>query len=793
MEVGYIMISKIFGNYSARELKRITPIADKIIALEDKMAAMTDEELRNKTQEFKDRLSKGETLDDILVEAFAVVREASWRVLNMKHFKVQLIGGIVLHQGRAAEMRTGEGKTLVATCPAYLNALEGKGVHIITVNDYLAERDKNEMGQVYGFLGLTTGVILNPMLPAERREAYNCDITYGTNSEFGFDYLRDNMVTKPEGRVQRPLHYTIIDEVDNVFIDDARTPLIISGTGKKSTDIYKISDRLAKSFKKDEEFTIDDKTKAVMITDQGIDKAESYFGIEDFTDASNIEIQHHVITALKANYVMRNGIDYIIRDGEVMIVDQFTGRVMEGRRFNEGLHQAIEAKEGVKVQEENDTLATITYQNYFKLYKKVSGMSGTVETEQQEFREIYDLDVIVIPTNRPVIRIERPDVIYRTELGKFRGVVEEIVETYKKGQPVLVGTSSIDKSEILSHMLKKRGIPHQVLNAKLHAKEAAIIAKAGEKKTVTIATNMAGRGTDIKLGEGVKELGGLKVIGTERHEARRIDNQLRGRCGRQGDVGEAVFYASLGDEIVQRFARERVEKLEKKEKFDDFTPIDNKKASEIVNIAQHGIDAQSFDSRKNLVKYDDVLRIQRELIYKQRNEVVDSESITDSIKAMIKDVVDHEIKWHITGEEENYEDNIRSLIKYLGELLKIKDRLDEEKLIKMNEDTIKEELTKIALERYSEKSEKLGEKIETKQKEILLKLVDKKWVEHLETMENLKKYIVFQSYRQIDPAVAYKLQSEEIFDSTVYELKKETVRYIFNLREPNMEDNKPAE
>ncbi len=774
------MISKIFGSYSSRELKRITPIADKIMALEEKMAALTDEELRAKTQEFRERLEKGATLDDLLVEAFAVVREASWRVLGMKHFKVQLIGGIVLHQGRVAEMKTGEGKTLVATCPSYLNALPRKGVHIITVNDYLAKRDKDEMGQIHNFLGLTTGVILNQMTPEERREAYSCDITYGTNSEFGFDYLRDNMVTDPSGRVQRPLNYTIIDEVDSIFIDDARTPLIISGTGKKSASIYKVADRLAKSFKEEEDYNIDAKTKAVMITDQGIDKAEACFGIDNFTEAENMEIQHHTITALKANYVMHNGVDYIVRDGEVLIVDQFTGRIMDGRRFNEGLHQAIEAKEGVKVMEESDTLATITYQNFFKLYKKVSGMSGTVETEQQEFREIYDIDVVVIPTNKPVVRIERPDMIYKTEYAKFKAVVEEIAETYKKGQPMLVGTTSVDKSEILSHLLKKKGIPHQVLNAKQHEREAHIVEKAGHMYSVTVATNMAGRGTDIKLGEGVAELGGLKVIGTERHEARRIDNQLRGRCSRQGDVGEAVFYVSLEDDIVRRFTQDRVDRLEEIYKLDPKNPIELKKVREVINIAQHGVEAQNFDTRKNLVKFDEVLSIQRKVIYDQRNEVVDAEDITESIKDMIKDVVEYEFKKHITEDEENFEEDVKQLLNYLGDLLEVKDKLNEEEFLKLNNMEIQERLTEIALTKYDEKAEEMGDALKRFQKKMLLKMVDKKWVEHIDTMTNLKRYIVFQSYKQIQPEVAYKLEGNIVFEDTVYDLKRETVKYIFH-------------
>jgi preprotein translocase subunit SecA len=773
-------ISNILGNYSKREIKRILPLVNKIMDLDDEMTKLSDEQLRNKTFEFKERLSKGETLDNILPEAFAVVREASWRVLKMKHFKVQLIGGIVLHQGRVAEMKTGEGKTLVATCPAYLNALAGKGVHIITVNDYLAERDKNEMGQVYNFLGLTTGVILNQMEPDDRRQAYNCDITYGTNSEYGFDYLRDNMIITPEERVQRGLNFAVIDEVDSIFIDEARTPLIISGQGKKSAEIYKIADRLAKTMKEEVDFEIDEKTKAIMITDEGIDKAEKCFVLENFTDASNMEIQHHTIIALRANYTMSNGVDYIIRDGEVFIVDKFTGRVMDGRRFNEGLHQAIEAKEGVKIKEENDTLATITYQNFFRLYNKLSGMSGTVETEEKEFREIYDMDVIVIPTNKPVIRIDKPDVVYKTEYDKFKAVVDEIESTHKKGQPVLVGTASVEKSEILSFMLKKRGIHHQVLNAKQHAKEAQIVAKAGETGTVTIATNMAGRGTDIKLGEGVKELGGLKIVGTERHEARRIDNQLRGRCARQGDPGEAVFYVSLEDDIVQRFTKERLENIEKSVKIQDDGPIDNKKIREIVDIAQHNVESTNLETRKNLVKYDKVLSVQRELIYKQRNEVVDKEDISHIIEGMIKGIVDTEVNTHVVSKDEKYQEDVEKLLIYLKDIFGHEESFEHYSRLDINE--IKKSLNNVYINLYHEKKEALGEDINRAEKTILLKAVDRKWVEHIEAMENLKKYIVFQSYRQTDPAVAFGIEGSAIFEDMVYDLKKEVVKYIFHLK-----------
>ncbi|EQB88385.1 preprotein translocase subunit SecA [Clostridium punense] len=777
------ILSNILGNYSSREVKRILPKVEKIMALEEAMKNLSDEELKGKTLEFKERLSKGETLDDILIEAFAVVREASFRVLKMKHYKEQLIGGIVLHQGRVAEMKTGEGKTLVATCPSYLNALAGKGVHIVTVNDYLAQRDKEEMGQVHDFLGLTTGVILNNMEAPERREAYNCDITYGTNSEYGFDYLRDNMVVEPSERVQRELNFAIIDEVDSIFIDEARTPLVISGQGVKSIEIYKIADRFAKSLKEEEDYVIDEKTKTVILTDEGVNKAEKYYSIENFSDEEHMNIQHHTMISLRANYVMTLGVDYIIRDGEIMIVDQFTGRVMEGRRFSEGLHQAIEAKEKVKIQEENDTLATITYQNYFKLYKKLSGMSGTVETEEKEFREIYNVDVVVIPTHKPVARNDREDKIYPTELQKFKAVVEEIKETYEKQQPVLVGTASIEKSEILSFMLKKKGIPHEVLNAKNHAKEAEIVAKAGQKGAVTIATNMAGRGTDIKLEEGVTDLGGLKIIGTERHEARRIDNQLRGRSGRQGDVGESVFYVSLEDDIVRRFGKDRLEKLSKTIDTQGNTIIENKKIQDLVDLSQTLVESQNFETRKDLVKYDEVLNTQRVLIYNQRNQVVNTKDITEDIKNMIEKVIDTEVALHLTAVNSDFDEDFKALRRTVEDLLNLEE-LTEEKFDNLTEVGIKATLKDIALTTYEEKITTMGEILLDAQKRILLKTVDRRWVEHIETMDNLKKYISLQAYNQKDPIIAYQYEGSRLFEDTVYNMQKEVVKLVFHVEVP---------
>lgn len=774
------ILSKLFGNYSEKEVRRIQPIVDKIMALDEKMGVLSDEELRNKTLEFKERLAKGETLNDILVEVFAVVREAAWRVLGMKHYREQLIGGIVLHQGRIAEMKTGEGKTLVATLPSYLNALEGKGVHIVTVNDYLAKRDKDEMGQVHGFLGLTTGVILHDLKPEQRREQYNCDITYGTNSEFGFDYLRDNMVMNKEERVQRGLHFAVVDEADEIFIDEARTPLIISGPGAKSTELYKVADYFAKSLVKETDFTIDEKSKAIMLTDEGIEKAEKYYSVENYADSENLIIQHHTFQALRANYIMKNSVDYIIVNGEVMIVDQFTGRVMEGRRFSEGLHQAIEAKEGVEIQSENPTLATITYQNYFRLYKKLSGMSGTVVTEEKEFREIYGIDVVVVPTHKPIARIDKADKIYKTELDKFRAVVEDIIDTHKKGQPVLVGTVSVEKSEILSFMLKKKGIPHQVLNAKQHAKEAEIISHAGELAMVTIATNMAGRGTDIKLGEGVTEAGGLKVIGTERHEARRIDNQLRGRSGRQGDVGESVFYVSLEDEIITRFAKERAEKLGEKLKLVEGEEIDVKRVREVVELAQKNVEGDNFHTRKSVTQYDDVLNEQRKIIYKQRNQVVDSEDINNYVLSMFKDVIYKEVDNHISGDKNKFESELNELIKYFKDLYIVGSNIEED-LNDMNINNIKEKFFCIAERIYREKQDILKDRWNSIEKNILLKVVDKRWIEHMEDMDNVKQYVGYHALNQKDPVQAYQLEGGMLFDDMIYEVKRDVLRYTCHL------------
>ncbi|MEW8956622.1 preprotein translocase subunit SecA, partial [Clostridium sp.] len=741
------IVSKVFGSYSERELKKVYKIVDKIEALDDKMSALGDEELKNKTEEFKSRLNNGETLDDILVEAFAVLREASFRVLKKKHYRVQLVGGVVLHQGRIAEMKTGEGKTLVATLPAYLNALGGNGVHVITVNDYLAQRDKEEMGRVYEFLGLTTGVIIQNMDPIYRRESYNCDITYGTNSEFGFDYLRDNMVSNLEEKVQRKLNYCVIDEVDSILIDEARTPLIISGGTGEYNEFYKLADYFAKTLKKDEDFTIDHKAKAVLLNEEGIGKAENFFNIEDFMDLENLHIQHYVVQALKANYTMEREVDYIVKDNKIYIVDEFTGRIMDGRRFSEGLHSAIEAKEGVKIEGDNKTLATITYQNFFRIYKKLAGMTGTAKTEEYEFREIYALDVIVIPTNKDIKRIDNKDLIYKDEYEKFKAVADDIENTHKTGQPVLVGTVSIEKSEILSFMLKRRGISHQVLNAKHHEREAEIVAKAGEKGMVTIATNMAGRGTDILLGDGVKELGGLKVIGTERHESRRIDNQLRGRSGRQGDVGESRFYVSFEDELINVHASEKFKKIIEKTNLKEGEPIEEEWALKAVENAQKNVESNSFDIRKNLIQYDDVISKQREVIYGERDKVLSSESLKEEVDSMIEEIIVDYVEASLTSPGRNKRYLESELMKLIDDLKKITpleeedtEVLREVKFMKNKKEIItflKEEYIK----HYEKKLEYLEDGIKDIEKEIILKAVDDNWVEHLEKMDHLKQYI----------------------------------------------------
>ncbi|WP_045176145.1 preprotein translocase subunit SecA [Anaerocellum danielii] len=794
------IIEKLIGSYSEREIKKILPIVDKIESLALEYERLTDAELRQKTDIFKQRLKNGETLDDILPEAFAAVREAAWRTLKMRHFRVQLIGGIVLHQGRIAEMKTGEGKTLVATLPAYLNALEGKGVHIVTVNDYLAKRDAEWMGPIYNFLGLSVGVIVHGLTHEERKKAYNCDITYGTNNEFGFDYLRDNMAIYKEELVQRELNYAIIDEVDSILIDEARTPLIISGPAEKSTDLYKRADNFVRRLKplyynSDDDkqmpdttgydYIVNEKRHTVSLTEEGIKKAEKYFGVTNLADPENATLHHHIIQALKAHGLMKRDRDYVVKDGQVIIVDEFTGRLMYGRRFSEGLHQAIEAKEGVRIERESKTLATITFQNYFRLYKKLAGMTGTAKTEEQEFREIYKLDVIEIPTHKPMIRIDHPDKVYKTEKAKFEAIVQEIVETHKKGQPVLVGTVSIEKSEMLSEMLKKHGIKHEVLNAKHHEKEAMIIAKAGQKGAVTIATNMAGRGTDIVLGEGVAELGGLKVIGTERHESRRIDNQLRGRAGRQGDPGESRFYVSLEDDLMRLFGSERIKRLVESLGLPDDQPIEHKLLSDAIEKAQKRVEARNFEIRKHLLQFDDVLNKQREIIYSQRRKVLEGENLRDSILNMIDELVDYKIKVY-TGESPYPDDwDIKGLIQDL-KFIFLDNELSEQDAKNMTKDELKEKLISIAKEKYLKKEQEVGELMRELERVVLLRVVDMHWMDHIDAVDQLREGISLRAIGQKDPIIEFRFEAFEMFDEMVKRIQEDTIKIILHANVENL-------
>ncbi len=776
------LFQKIFGSYSEREVKRVIPIVDKIDNLDSKMQGLTSEELRAKTDEFKDRLSKGESLDEILPEAFAVVREVGYRTIGLKQYREQLIGGVVLHQGRISEMKTGEGKTLVATAPAYLNALTGKGVHIVTVNDYLAKRDRDTMAPVYEALGLKVGVILHDLDQSQRQEAYNCDITYGTNSEFGFDYLRDNMVIYKEERVQRGLNFVIVDEVDSILIDEARTPLIISGEGEKSTEFYNIADSFAKTLQK-EDYEVDEKANSVILTDTGVKKAENFFHLDNYADPENMEIQHYVVQSLKANYIMKRDKDYMVKNGEVLIVDEFTGRMMEGRRYSDGLHQAIEAKENVKVERESKTLATITYQNYFRMFNKLSGMTGTALTEESEFREIYGLDVIEIPTHEPIARTDYPDVVYKSAKGKFKAIADEIYETYKKGQPVLVGTVSIEKSELLSDMLKKRGVPHQVLNAKFHEMEAEIISHAGEKGTITIATNMAGRGTDIKLGKGVVALGGLKIIGTERHESRRIDNQLRGRSGRQGDPGTSRFYVSLEDDLMRIFGSDRLQGIVEKLGLKEDEAIESKMVTNAIEGAQKKVEGNNFDIRKTLLQYDDVINKQREIIYKQRSQVLEGEDLRDSMIDMIKSLVSSIVDSHISGIEEDFEEEVEKLIYYMEEVYVPKDSVKKEDIINFSNEEIKEKFISIGQKIYEEKEEECTpDQMREIERVILLRVVDTKWMDHIDDMEHLKRAIGLKAYRQQEPAQAYQFEGSQMFEEMIYNIKLDTVKYLLHVQ-----------
>lgn len=772
------LLKKVFGDGNTRELKKLERIADKIEALEPEMEQLSDEELRGKTEEFKQRFEQGETLDDLLVEAYAVVREGAKRVLHMRPYYVQLLGAIALHEGNIAEMKTGEGKTLASTMPAYLNALTGKGVHIVTVNEYLADRDAKEMGQLYEFLGLTVGLNVNGMSKEEKREAYAADITYGTNNEFGFDYLRDNMVLYKEQMVQRPLHFAIIDEVDSILIDEARTPLIISGSARKSADLYVQADLFVRRLKQDEDFTYDEKTKNVQLTEEGINKAEQFFSVENLYDLSNVSLTHHINQALKAHVVMKKDTDYVVQDGEVVIVDQFTGRLMKGRRYSDGLHQAIEAKEGLQIQKESMTLATITFQNYFRMYEKLAGMTGTAKTEEEEFQSIYNMNVIVIPTNKPVIREDKPDAIYKTMEGKFRAVIQDIKERHQKGQPVLVGTVAVETSELISKLLKKEGIKHNVLNAKNHFREAEIIAEAGQKGAVTIATNMAGRGTDIKLGEGVKELGGLAVIGTERHESRRIDNQLRGRSGRQGDPGLSRFYLSLEDELMRRFGSDNMRNMMDKLGMDDSQPIESKMVSRAVESAQKRVEGNNYDARKTLLAYDDVLRQQREIIYKQRFEVLDSDNLREIIEGMIQSTVERVVETH-TQEEIQEDWDLESIADYIHANLLEKEDLTVDGL-KGKEP---EEMTAFIMERvkkkYDEKEQELSpEQMREFEKVILLRTVDTKWMDHIDQMDQLRQGIHLRAYGQTDPLREYQMEGFAMFEQMVASIEEEVSRYV---------------
>ena len=797
------VIEKVFGTHSERELKRILPIVDKIESLRDDMMALTDEQLKDKTKEYKTRLAQGETLDDLLPEAYATVREAGRRVLNMEHFRVQLIGGIILHQGRIAEMKTGEGKTLVSTLPAYLNALEGKGVHVVTVNDYLAARDAEWMGAIHEFLGLKVGIVLNSMKPEERKAAYACDITYVTNNELGFDYLRDNMVVQQEQLVQRGLHYAIIDEVDSVLIDEARTPLIISGQSGKSTSLYEACDILARQLKRGDDvgefskmdaimgieqeengdFVVNEKDKVVNLTAEGIEKVEKFFHIENLADPENLEIQNNIILALRAHNLMHRDKDYVVKEDQVLIVDEFTGRIMPGRRYSDGLHQAIEAKEHVKVKRESKTLATITFQNFFNKFEKKSGMTGTALTEEKEFRDIYGMDVVEIPTNRPVIRKDLHDAVYKTKKEKLNAIVEAVKEAHAKGQPVLVGTITIEASEQLSGMLRREGIQHKVLNAKFHELEAEIVADAGIHGAVTIATNMAGRGTDIKLDEEAKAAGGLKIIGTERHESRRIDNQLRGRSGRQGDPGESRFYISLEDDLMRLFGSEKMISMFNALGIPEGQEIEHKMLSKAIENAQKKIEGNNFGIRKNLLEYDQVNNEQREIIYAERRRVLDGESMRDVIYKMITDIVDNTVDMVIGEENDSEEWNLAELNSLLLPIIPL-EPITKERISKPKKDSLKQQLKEEAVRFYETKEAEFPEPemIREAERVVLLKVIDRKWMNHIDDMDQLRQGIGLQAYGQRDPLVEYKMNAYEMFENMTESIKEDTIRVLCHIR-----------
>ena len=784
----------VFGDPNKKELKVCQGHVDKINALEPEISGLSDARLRAKTDEFRLRLTKGETLDDLLPEAFAVVREAAKRVMGLRHFDVQLMGGCILHRGKIAEMRTGEGKTLVATLPAYLNALEGKGVHVVTVNDYLARRDSEDMGRVYRFLGLSVGLITHEMDYPARKAAYAADITYGTNNEFGFDYLRDNMVISLDQMVQRPLHYAIVDEVDSILIDEARTPLIISGPGAQSTSLYQVMADVAAKLKEGEDYTVDEKQKTVAPTETGIAKTEKLLGVSNMYDGENgVDYSHQLMAALKAKALMHRDRDYVVKDGEVIIVDEFTGRLMFGRRYSEGLHQAIEAKEHVKVERESQTLATITFQNYFRMYDKLSGMTGTAKTEEQEFQKIYGLDVVVVPTNKPNIRIDYPDVIYKTRRAKYRAVANAIEELHKKGRPVLVGTTSIQQSEELSELLKKRGIEHNVLNAKFHEKEAEIVADAGQMGAVTIATNMAGRGTDIVLGDGVAELGGLHIIGTERHESRRIDNQLRGRCARQGDPGSTRFYLSLEDDLMRLFGSDNISGIMDKLGMEEDEPIEHKIVTRSIESAQKKVEARNFEIRKQVLEYDDVMNQQREVIYDQRRQILEKADLKETVLDMASHIVDRSMDMYAPKEAYSEDWDVKSLISYAEEFYAPAGFLKEEKLQEMSRDELETFLHKVAVDYYNAREENNTAPIMRELENlVMLKVVDSHWMEHLDAMDALREGIGLRAYGQRDPLVEYKFEAYEMFEAMKEAIVDDVVRYMYRVNvvtQPVVEDH----
>jgi len=790
------LVKKIFGDPNERELKRMYKIVEKINALEPEYEKLSDDELRGKTVEFRQRFQNGETLDSLLPEAFAAVREASKRTLGMRHFDVQLIGGITLHEGRIAEMKTGEGKTLVATLPAYLNALTGEGVHVVTVNEYLATTQSALMANIYNFLGMTVGVNKVGLSPEEKRAAYNCDITYGTNNEFGFDYLRDNMVLYKEHMVQRKLAYAIIDEVDSILIDEARTPLIISGQATKSTELYYSADRFVKKLAPEEDYTVDVKLRSVTLTETGVSKAERAFGIDNLFDHSNVLLNHHISQALKANVIMKRDVDYVVQEGEVIIVDEFTGRLMPGRRYSDGLHQAIEAKEGLKVQNESMTLATITFQNFFRMYRKLAGMTGTAKTEEEEFKNIYGLDVIVIPTNKPMIRVDMPDIVFKTEAMKYKMVAEEIARRHANGQPVLVGTTSIENSERLSDILKRKGIPHKVLNAKHHAQEAEIVAKAGQRGAVTIATNMAGRGTDIVLGEGVAELGGLHIIGTERHESRRIDNQLRGRAGRQGDPGSSQFFLSLEDDLMRRFGSDNIKAMMDRLGLEEDQPIESRMITRAIESAQKRVEGHNFDIRKVVLQYDDVMNHQRQIIYAQRREVLEQERIRDIVIGMLLPVVERIVHAHCPKELVPEEWDLQAIADYMNATFVQEGQLFTVDELKGKEaEEIEELLKERVVSLYEERERELGEEIMREfEKVVVLRAVDSKWMDHIDAMDQLRQGIHLRAYGGTDPLREYQSEGKDMFDEMIASIQEEVAKYIMKAKvESNLQRQAVAE